>query len=129
MPIGPDRAVAPPRRGLVAAAVAVVAVLASACGGGSGGAASADGAAVFANHCASCHGADLRGTDSGPPLLHEYYVPSHHPDEAFEAAILEGVSPHHWSFGPMPALALDASQVEAVIAHVRAAQRAAGLIE
>lgn len=127
------RTPSPARRVLLAAAVLAVLAGLTACGGDeaatTAGDVSAAGAEVFANHCAECHGEDLRGTDSGPPLLHEYYLPDHHPDEAFAAAILNGVVPHHWSFGPMPSLALDETQVAAVIAHVRDEQRAAGMIE
>ena len=35
-----------------------------------------------AEQCATCHGADLKGSDKGsnqgPPLLHKIYEPSHH---------------------------------------------------
>lgn len=113
----------------LSAAAAVGAVLTAACGGGSG-ASSADGAQLFANNCASCHGADLEGTTTGPPLLHEFYVPSHHPDESFMRAIRAGVQPHHWEFGPMPPVpALDESEANAIIAYVREQQREAGIVD
>jgi mono/diheme cytochrome c family protein len=113
----------------VLAATAVVGVLTAACGGGSG-ASSADGAQLFANNCASCHGADLQGTTVGPPLLHEYYVPSHHPDESFMSAIRQGVQAHHWNFGPMaPIPAVNEDEANAIIAYVREQQREAGIID
>lgn len=78
--------------------------------------------------CATCHGADLRGTSMGPPLLDAIYAPDHHPDEAFHAAVRNGVQPHHWQLGPMPALPhLDADDIDAVIAYVRREQRAQGI--
>lgn len=78
--------------------------------------------------CATCHGADLRGTSMGPPLLDEVYVPSHHPDEAIRRAVRNGVQPHHWDFGPMPPLPhLDDDDIDALIAYVRDTQRAAGI--
>lgn len=85
---------------------------------------------TFANNCAQCHGTDLGGTDQGPPLIHEYYVPSHHGDEAFLMAVQRGVQPHHWDFGPMPPVSgLSEDDVADVVAFVRQQQREAGLIE
>ncbi len=52
--------------------------------------------------CAQCHGKWADGTDKGPPLIHSYYVPSHHSDQSFQRAILQGVKMHHWKFGDMP---------------------------
>jgi len=110
-----------------------VAVLA-ACGGDDGGstAAPADpqlalGADVYASSCASCHGADLRGTDRGPSHLSIVYEPGHHPDAAFRAAIALGVPAHHWDHGAMPAIpGLTDAEVDAVIAYVRDQQRRHG---
>src|SRR5688500_10346792 len=62
----------------------------------------AEGRALYEETCAACHGADLEGTDTGPPFLDVIYAPNHHPDEAFYAAVENGVQPHHWDFGPMP---------------------------
>ena len=50
------------------------------------------GAALYAESCAACHGADLRGSTAGPPLLHEVYEPSHHADVAFQLAVMLAVS-------------------------------------
>ena len=33
----------------------------------------AAGKTLFAKHCATCHGADLKGSDKGPPLLHRRF--------------------------------------------------------
>ena len=85
------------------------------------------GAEVYAASCASCHGADLRGTDRGPSHLSVVYEPNHHPDEAFRAAIADGARQHHWDFGPMPAVpGLSDAEVEAVIAFVRSRQELEG---
>jgi mono/diheme cytochrome c family protein len=90
----------------------------------------ARGEELFAGNCAACHGPAAMGTTTGPPLVHEFYVPSHHADAAFQLAVRNGVQPHHWSFGAMPPIpSLDAGDVADIIAHVRQLQREAGLIE
>lgn len=89
----------------------------------------AAGGEVFAESCSTCHGDDLRGTFVGPPLLHEIYLPDHHPDSAIRAAVANGVTPHHWDFAGMPPIPLDADEVDAVIAYIRAEQEAAGIGE
>ncbi len=86
------------------------------------------GAALFAENCAACHGADAFGTDRGPPLVHRIYEPSHHPDEAFLVAMLLGVRQHHWNFGSMPPVeGLAEPEARAILAHLRALQRANGI--
>ncbi|MDH3279688.1 MAG: cytochrome c [Gammaproteobacteria bacterium] len=60
--------------------------------------------------CAECHGKWAEGTDKGPTLVHSFYVPSHHSDQAFYRAILQGAPMHHWKFGnmaPVPGAAMD----------------------
>lgn len=85
------------------------------------------GAELYAAHCAECHGADLRGTDKGPSQLSIVYEPSHHPDEAFQLAVLRGSPAHHWDFGPMPPVpGLSPEEVEAIVAFVRERQRVEG---
>lgn len=87
----------------------------------------AAGEQVFADNCAACHGTDLNGTDQGPPLLHDYYKACHHGDEAFRTAVVNGVQPHHWQFGPMPPVAgMSKADTEAVIDYIRVEQQAAG---
>ncbi|MFP5352373.1 MAG: c-type cytochrome [Actinomycetota bacterium] len=89
-----------------------------------------EGRALFEQTCASCHGADLKGTTSGPPFLDPIYAPNHHPDEAFYAAVENGVQPHHWDFGPMPAQpGLSEQEVAAIVAYVRSEQAEAGITE
>jgi mono/diheme cytochrome c family protein len=88
------------------------------------------GRAVYEDTCALCHGADLKGTDSGPPFLSVIYAPNHHPDESFYVAVEQGVQPHHWDFGPMPPQpAVTREQVEAIVAYIRSQQQAAGITE
>ena len=90
--------------------------------------AATDGAALFAAHCAVCHGPGATGSDLGPPLVHEYYEPGHHGDDAFRRAVRQGVAPHHWTFGPMPALPhISDDAITGIIAYVRERQRAAGI--
>ena len=87
-----------------------------------------DGASLFAQACAGCHGADLNGTDKGPPFLHAFYVPGHHGDSAFLLAAQRGVRAHHWNFGDMPPVeGITGEQVEAIVAFVREQQRAVGI--
>jgi len=87
-----------------------------------------DGAALYAQACASCHGADLRGTAQGPPFLHDVYRPAHHADAAFLLAVRRGSPAHHWRFGSMPpVVGLSDEQVQAITAFVRERQRAAGI--
>lgn len=81
------------------------------------------GKALYEQSCASCHGADLRGTDKGPSHLSMVYEPGHHPDESFEAAVRQGVQQHHWNFGNMPAIGgLSDEEVQAIIDYVRSVQ-------
>lgn len=128
-----DRSRAVARRtGVRAWALAVVATAALACGAGddgndSSGEPANDGARLYAANCASCHGTDLRGTAAGPSHLSVVYEPGHHPDDSFRAVIRDGVAPHHWDFGPMPAIAgLDDGEIEAIVAFIRAAQEREG---
>ena len=114
------------------AVLAVCVALLAACGSdagdaGGGSAGAADGSALYAERCAACHGADLRGTGTGPSQLSIVYEPNHHPDEAFRAAIQNGVSPHHWEFGPMPAVSgLNDDEITAIIAYIREVQQREG---
>jgi mono/diheme cytochrome c family protein len=85
------------------------------------------GAEVYAESCASCHGADLRGTEKGPSQLSIVYEPNHHTDDSYRNAIANGAPQHHWNFGDMePVEGLSDDDVEAVIAFVRAEQQRQG---
>jgi mono/diheme cytochrome c family protein len=87
----------------------------------------ARGRELYLNQCASCHGADLRGTDRGPSHLSIVYEPGHHSDESFRAAIRDGAPQHHWRFGDMPPVeGLDDAEIDAVIAYVREVQEREG---
>ena len=93
-----------------------------------GGDAVSQGEQLFTANCAPCHGLGATGTEQGPPLVHEYYEPSHHSDDAFRSAVANGVQPHHWEFGPMPPVpGVQGEEVEAIIAYVRGLQREAGI--
>lgn len=86
------------------------------------------GKALFAKHCAECHGADLNGSPKGPPLVHRIYEPSHHGDAAFQMAARSGVRAHHWKFGDMPPVPqVTPDDVAHITAFVRAEQRQAGI--
>lgn len=85
---------------------------------------------LYQANCAQCHGADLRGTDQGPPHLDAVYLPNHHADISFLFAVRNGVQPHHWSFGPMPPIdGVSDDDVTDIVAYVRAQQQAAGLLD
>lgn len=89
---------------------------------------SALGQATYLRHCAACHGTAAAGTETGPPLVHRIYEPSHHADLSFQRAIIYGVQQHHWSFGDMPAISgVEMDEVAEVTAYIRSLQRAAGL--
>jgi mono/diheme cytochrome c family protein len=91
------------------------------------GVASANGAVLYSEHCASCHGADLRGSDEGPSQLSVVYEPNHHGDDSYRRAIRFGVAPHHWNFGTMPPNdELGDAEIEAIIAFVRSEQARRG---
>ncbi len=78
--------------------------------------------------CASCHGINTVGTDKGPTFLHRVYHPGHHGDGAFYQAPKNGVRAHHWPFGDMPAVdGITDSQIEKIIAYIRALQQANGI--
>ena len=109
-------------------------VLLAACGGSKSDTTTApvfegvEGAALFQRACASCHGADLNGTDQGPSFLHDFYVPGHHTDAAFLLAARRGVRAHHWNFGDMPPVdGVTDEQIVAIVDFVREQQRAVGI--
>jgi mono/diheme cytochrome c family protein len=87
----------------------------------------AAGEPLYQQYCASCHGADLRGTAVGPSQLSVVYEPNHHGDMAYFLAVRNGVRQHHWPFGDMPPIAdLSDSEVEQIVAFVREQQRING---
>ena len=89
-----------------------------------------DGAAVYQQYCAECHGADLRGTDKGPSQLSIIYEPNHHGDHAYRLAIREGTREHHWWFGDMPPVeGITDLEVEKVISYIRSEQERLGFEE
>ena len=87
---------------------------------------------LFDQHCAACHGVDLKGNEKGdkkgPPLLHKVYEPSHHGDAAFQLAAKNGVRAHHWPYGDMaPVPQVTPDDVAHITAYVRAEQRKVGI--
>ncbi len=87
----------------------------------------AAGEAVYQANCASCHGADLRGSDEGPSLLSIVYEPNHHSDAAFVLAVRNGSQQHHWRFGDMePVEGLTDEDIASLTAFVRDIQRVEG---
>lgn len=83
---------------------------------------------LFDTHCAECHGADLKGSDKGPPLVHTIYELAHHGDIAFQLAARNGTRAHHWHFGDMPPVpGVSADDVAHITAYVRMHQRRAGI--
>ncbi|MFT6812462.1 MAG: mono/diheme cytochrome c family protein [Ilumatobacter sp.] len=118
---------------IAAAVTGVLVLIAAACGsapattepaspGGLGG-----GGDLYQSNCASCHGANLQGTDKGPSHLSIVYEPNHHGDDAFRSAIINGAQQHHWNFGEMAAITgLDDDQIDDVIAYVRSEQERQG---
>lgn len=91
-------------------------------------AAAKPGERLFAENCAVCHGSHGSGTDSGPPLIHIIYEPSHHGDASFQRAVLNGVRQHHWRFGNMPAIdGVDEAEVAKIVTYIREIQRANGI--
>ena len=88
----------------------------------------AKGKGLFVQKCASCHGVDLKGGDSGPSFLNRVYEPSHHGDAAFQNAVANGVRAHHWKFGNMPPVAgLTPDDVAHITAYIRMEQRKVGI--
>ncbi len=103
------------------ATVVTVALFAAGCS--NDGSSGPDGSALYQEHCASCHGSDLRGTEQGPSHLSKVYEPSHHPDASFRIAITRGASAHHWGFGDMPPVpGLSDAEVTAIIEFIREQQ-------
>jgi mono/diheme cytochrome c family protein len=83
---------------------------------------------LYEEHCAACHGADMKGTDEGPPFLHRIYEPSHHSDAAFQLAVASGVHAHHWEFGDMePIPDITPDDVAHITAYIRMMQRRVGI--
>lgn len=88
----------------------------------------AQGQALYELKCSSCHGINLSGTDKGPPLIHPYYRPSHHGDDAFYKAALKGARAHHWNFGDMPPVeGITRKKLDSIIPYIRFYQQQKGL--
>ena len=89
----------------------------------------ARGAGLFAQHCASCHGVELEGTTTGPPLRSDVYKPDNHPDPIMRSAIRKGQVQHHWRFGAMPAHPdFTDADIDDLVGYVREQQQARGFL-
>lgn len=87
-----------------------------------------DGLRLYNGACIQCHGIEARGTSFGPPLVHDIYKPSHHSDQAFALAVLQGVKAHHWDFGDMsPVEGISQTDIAMITAYIRHIQRKAGI--
>ena len=83
---------------------------------------------LFDSNCATCHSPGALGTESGPPLVHQHYVPGHHNDDAIRRAVRNGVPSHHWFFGDMPPIVgVSDEELEQIILYIREQQRAGGI--
>ena len=83
---------------------------------------------LYEKYCSSCHGLRLEGSTQGPPLLHPFYMPSHHGDESFYRAALKGVRQHHWNFGDMPAVeGMTPARMDSLLPYLRYYQQQKGL--
>ena len=86
------------------------------------------GQALYAAHCATCHGVDVRGTGKGPTFLSKTYTPYLHADIAFQLAVERGVRAHHFRFGDMPRIQhVSREDIRAIVEYVRWLQREAGV--
>ncbi len=86
------------------------------------------GEVVFQGSCAACHGANLAGTESGPPLVAMVYRPAIHSDYAIVSAIKNGVVPHHWPLDAMPPQeGISEAETGQIVAYIREMQRANGI--
>lgn len=78
--------------------------------------------------CSECHGNWADGTEQGPPLVHDYYKPSHHGDSAFYRAVQSGTRAHHWNFGDMlPVPQATPQDVKIMLPFIRWLQRENGI--
>ena len=85
---------------------------------------------VFNANCSICHGADVMGSATGPPLIDRIYEPGHHADFSIRSAVRDGVPQHHWWFGDMPPVAgITHQQVDQLICYIRELQLANGIFE
>lgn len=91
--------------------------------------AQAEGLGLYESNCSGCHGAAGAGRIGvGPPLVHSVYRRSSVSDFSFQIAMKRGAEARQWRFGDMPAQPdLSESQMAAVIAYVRAVQKANGI--
>ncbi|GAV20620.1 cytochrome c [Mariprofundus micogutta] len=83
---------------------------------------------VFLAKCALCHGKSGKGSNQGPPLVHNIYRPDHHSDYSVERAVKFGVQSHHWGFGNMPPIpGLSQEDIKHLVAYIRKEQNKAGI--
>ena len=82
---------------------------------------------LFEKNCSLCHGTRGKGSEVGPPLMHQFYIPSHHDDSAFYRAALTGTRAHHWKFGDMkPVPGISRKDMDNIIPYLRWLQQKHG---
>ena len=83
----------------------------------------------YAQRCAMCHGADLRGSRIGPSHLSSVFGPEQTTDAMFADAIRNGGRSGRFpQYDAMPAVpGLSNHEITSIIAYVRSVQRAQGL--
>ncbi len=107
-----------------------VAVLALSACGADGDPAANTGEGLYAANCASCHGAELEGNSSGPPLRSVIYGQDVFGDDEIRAAISDGVREPRWGIGIMIAFPrLTDEQLDLLVEHIRAEQDRLGLLD
>lgn len=91
-------------------------------------AAALEGRQAYDANCAQCHGKNASGTGKGPPLIHNFYKPGHHGDQAFITAVKRGVRQHHWPYGNMkPLPKVTDAELTVIVKYVREVQAANGI--
>lgn len=86
------------------------------------------GKSLFEENCAACHGKFGNGTSNGPPFMNPIYKPSHHGDEAFYRAPMNGARAHHWKFGNMPPVeGMSRRKLSKIVPYIRWMQQQYGI--
>lgn len=83
---------------------------------------------LYEKNCAACHGQFGNGSSNGPPFMSPIYKPSHHGDEAFYRAPMNGAKAHHWKFGDMPPVeGITRRKLSKIVPYIRWMQQQYGI--